>query len=257
MAGSFGSAGSGSYSTTGGYRSSPTANVNFRGTSLNPYPTSMPQQSFSPFDQQGFPPQSYSYPAPPITSNVQTPPFTSTAARDPQLQAMYDAWGQYRGGLAAGNDVDAINAMQRQRDLASGMASEMESNAAMRGLGPESGASQYLQMRGREQAGRTQAGLNAALTSDARRQQMAALGGQTGAAQASASDLNAQRGLDISRYGAQTGAALGQQQYGLAQWQAGQQAAQAQAQMQAIQNQNLWNQQMQMMNLANNIYSGF
>lgn len=231
------------------------------GARFNPYQYSSggsaPRIPAFPSPGQGAPSTPFSFPAPPMTSNVQTPPFTSTAERDPYLQQMYQDWGTYRGQLAAGSDIDAINTLQRQRDLTSGMLSELGQNAAMRGLGPESGASQYLQARGAGQAQRNMAGLQAQLASDARRQQLAALSGQTGAAQASAADLRGQQGLDISRYGAQTGALQAQQQFGLSQWQAQQQAAQAAAQLQAMQNQNLWNQQMQMMQMAGNIYSGF
>ena len=42
----------------------------------------------------------------------------------------------------------------------------------------------------------------------------------------------------------QANVSLGQQQFGLAQWQAQQQAAQAQAQLEAMKNQNMWSQMM-------------
>ena len=162
--------------------------------------------------------------------NYNAPPMNLQAQRDPQLQAMYEQYGTQRSQLAAGNDRDAINAMQRQRDLASGGMNEAASGAARRGLGANTGVSQFLQNQQSMQGQRNASGLNAAMTSDARSQQLSALAGQTGAAQASTSALQ------------------GQQNYALDQWKAQQSAAQAQAQLQALQSQNAWSNQMGMLN---------
>jgi len=152
--------------------------------------------------------------------------MTSSVQENPQLQALQGEFKDYQDKLSAGNDQDAINAMQRQRDLSSGMGREFAANAGRRGLGPGSGASQLLMQRNMDSAGRNQVGLNAGLTSDARRQQLTALQGRGSLALGAAS------------------ANLGQQQFGLSQWQAQQQAQQAQAQLQALQSQQQWQQMM-------------
>jgi len=156
--------------------------------------------------------------------------MTSSTQQNPQLEALQGEFKDYQGSLAAGNDQDAINAMQRQRDLSSGMSKEFAANAGRRGLGPGSGASQLLQARMMDQAGRNQVGLNAGLASDARRQQLTALQGRGNLALGAAS------------------ANLGQQNFGLSQWQAQQQAQMAQAQLQAMQNNQMWQQMMGLFN---------
>lgn len=158
------------------------------------------------------------------------PTFNSDVARDPHLDDMYGAYGDYRSKLAAGNDTDAINAMQRNRDLMSGMMKEAGGNAARNGtFGTGVGA----QMQSNIMTGgmKDLAGLNANLTSDARKQQLTALGGQTAAAQA------------------QTNYLTGQQNYSLAQWTAQQQAQQSAAQMANQQQQNQWNNQMALLGM--------
>lgn len=60
------------------------------------------------------------------------PPAQQQTQRNPQLQAIQGDYQKYREGLAAGTDQDAINAMQRQRDLTSGMAKEAGDAGMMR-----------------------------------------------------------------------------------------------------------------------------
>ena len=174
------------------------------------------------------------------------PPMTSQAQRDPYLMQIFQANEAYRKQLASNTDQDAILAQQRQRDVSSGIMNELSENAAQRGLGPESGASQWMQMRGADAARRDQAGLNATMASQGRNMQMGALG-QSG-----------------QLAGGMAGNLLGQQNYALDQWRAQQAAAQAQAQLQlsaqnsAYQNMAQMAQlQMQALNAMSNFYSGF
>jgi len=202
---------------------------------------------------------STSAPAGPAFTNKEgqvsyTPPnFQSTAQRDPQLDAMYQRYGQqdqaYQGqinSLAAGNDRDAINAMQRQRDMLSGMQSEGAENSARRGLGPNTGAAQQTQNDLQQRGLQSMSGLNAGLASDARRQQLAALSGQTGV-------LGQQTGAAQ----ASSAAMLGQQQQGLDQWRTQQQANLGAAQLAAMQNQNLWQNQMGLFQAMTPFYQGY
>lgn len=163
------------------------------------------------------------------------PSFTSNTATNPQLDALSGEWAKYRGSLAAGNDQDAINAMQRQRDLASGALKEASGVMSARGRTPGSGAYNLTASGIINQGQRNAAGVNAAMTSDARRQQMAALQGETNTALG------------------QAGVTLGQQQFGLDAWRAQTGAALSAAQLGAMQQQNGFNNNMRMLDF----YSGF
>lgn len=155
-----------------------------------------------------------SYVPPPMTTNVQA---------NPQIGGILDEMAGYRKNLAANTDHDATNAMQRQRDLMSGQMKEFGAMAGARGARPGTGAHALLMRKGMDSANRNLMGLNANLASDARQQ----YGQQLGAA----------GNLAVG----QAGVTLGQQNFGLAQWSAQQQAAQAAAQLKAMQDQNMWN----------------
>lgn len=159
-------------------------------------------------------------------------PFNSNTQTNPQIDGLLGEMKDYRGKLAGNVDHDATNAMQRQRDLASGQMKEFGAMAGRRGAGPGSGAHALLMRKGMDTSNRNLAGLNADLASDGRKQYANALG------QASSTAIG------------QAGVTLGQQQQGLAQWNSQQSAAQAAAQLKAMQDQNMWNNVMQ-------IFSGF
>src|SRR5262245_24668364 len=159
--------------------------------------------------------------------------------RDPQIEALQGEMAGYQRSLAAGNDADAQLAMQRQRDLASGMAKEGLQGAQDRGFSADTGYAQQRRLQGLDASAQAQAALNTNLTSDARRQQLAALQGRGQLATA------------------QAGILQGQQNYLLNQWQAQQDAARAQAQFQAAQQQNAFQNQMALANQARSMYTGF
>lgn len=168
--------------------------------------------------------------------------FSVQAQENPQLAGLINEQGQYRANLAQGSDQDAQLAMQRQRDVLSGLTSEFGADAASRGIA-NSGAAQQDLMNRVVNPGQAQLGqLNASLTSDARNKQLAALGQQAGM-------VNQQAQLTQN-----------QQQFGLQSWQAQQQAQQAQAQLAAMQqNQGLNNLSsiVGLIGSLGNLYSGF
>ena len=141
-------------------------------------------------------------------------------------------------GLAAGNDIDAINALTRQRDMASGMMREYGAMAGQRGFGPDSGVADIGRSRLMGQFSRNQQGLNAGLASDARRQQQSLLGQRAGSTAQQAQNT------------------LGQQNYALNQWNSQQQAANASAQLAEQQQQNNFNNQLGLFNTISSYYSG-
>jgi hypothetical protein len=169
--------------------------------------------------------------------------FNSSVQQNPQIQALQDEAQKYQGSLAAGNDADAQLAMQRQRDLASGMAAEGLGGARNAGFGSDTGYAQQRRLKGLDASQMAQASLNTGLTSDARKQQLAA--------------LQARGGLAAD----QAQITQGQQNYNLQQWQAQNQANLGAAQLQASQNQAAYAAQMQAAQLAasmaNSFYTGF
>lgn len=168
--------------------------------------------------------------------------FSVQAQENPQLAALIGQFGQARGQIAAGSDQDAQLAMQRQRDVTSGMASEFGTEAASRGI-LNSGAAQQDLMKRVVNPGQAQMGqLNANLASDSRNKQLSALQGEA------------------SMVGQQAGLTQNQQQFGLQSWQAQQQAQQAQAQLAALQqNQGVSNLSsiVGLIGSLGNLYSGF
>jgi hypothetical protein len=114
-------------------------------------------------------------------------PAVNQSDPHPQLQAlmgdwanMGNEWSNFRGELAAGKDRDAVNAMNRQRSLTSGVASEVGSNALQR-LGSGSGVAEKLRGRALMSGASDASSLNADLAAGSRQAQLQALSGQTGA----------------------------------------------------------------------------
>ena len=167
---------------------------------------------------------------------VKIPPYNSSVQQNPQANKVMQNTEAYRQSLAAGNDQDAINAMQRNRDLASGLYKEVSAGALGRGQTESSAGltAQRQLIAGQQAAGQT----NAALTSDARRQQAGLLGQQGN--------------LAIG----QAGVTLGQQNYQLQQWQAQQQAAQAAAQLAAMQQQQQYQNQIGLLSSLAPFFTG-
>lgn len=165
--------------------------------------------------------------------------FNVNSQLNPQLQAMAGKYSQFGSQLAQGSDQDAILAMQRQRDLLSGMAKEFEGQASQQGI-LGSGAAQQELLNKIVNPGQAQIQqLNANLTSDARNKQFQALSGEAGLT------------------GQQAGWQQAQQQLGLDAWKAQQQNEIARAQVQAsMQNQQM-NQMLSLVGLLNNMYTGF
>jgi hypothetical protein len=167
------------------------------------------------------------------------PNFSLAAQKNPEFTALSNAYQQYRSGLAAGNDQDAQFAMQRQRDLMSGLAKEYQGEASARGI-LNTGAAQQDMLNKIVNPGQQQLGqLNANLTSDARRQQLSALSGQAGVA------------------GQQANFLQGQQQIGLEAWKAQQQNEIDRAGIQAMQQNQSINQLLALMGTLGNFYTGF
>ena len=174
---------------------------------------------------------------PPVAYSPQE--MNITSQQNPQLAALQGDAAKYRQGLAAGSDQDAVLALQRQRDLTSGMAKEFAGDAASRGI-LGSGAAQSDLMKRVVNPGQQQMGaLNANLASDARSKQLQALQGEAGMA------------------GQQAGITQAQQNFGLQSWQAKDQSMMNQAQLQVQQQANQVNQASQLAGLLGNFYSGF
>jgi len=172
-------------------------------------------------------------------SSYQPGNFTSNVQENPQLAALRGEMSKYQQGLGDGSDIDARNAMGRQRDIASGYAKEGMNQALDAGFGSDSGVAQKFRKSGIESGQMASAGLNSALTSDARSKQLQALTGRVG--------------LEST----QAGITQGQQNYALNAWQANQQAQQAAAQLQAVQQQNQMQNQLALLQASKSMYSGF
>jgi hypothetical protein len=158
------------------------------------------------------------------------PTFTNTATRDPNLDQTYGDVRAYQQALGRNQDASAVAAMGRQRDLISGMSNEFMGGAAGRGTFG-TGAAALGQTRILNQGQRSLAETNSRLADSARSQQLGALNTQLGAANAGATNL------------------LGQQNYNLSQWTAQNAAHNNAAQLQAMQNNNQFNQMMQLMQM--------
>lgn len=185
----------------------------------------------------GGPPQAQavSKPANPAVS-YSAEPFSVSSQENPQMAALIGDMGAYRGQLAGNTDLEATQALQRQRDLTSGMAEEFGVNPAMRGIGGSGAAQQELMKRVVEPGQQQMSQLNAQLASDARTQQREAMGQQAG------------------MVGQQAGITQAQQDFGLNAYQARQQAQLGAAQLEAMQRNNNTNNALQ---LASLIFSGF
>lgn len=170
------------------------------------------------------------------SSNYTPGTFTSDVQENPQFGALRQDWKSYQDNLGTNSDIDARNAMARQRDYASGMAKEGLQGAVDRGFGSDTGIAQKFRRTALESGQRASAELNTGLTSDARKKQLDALSGRTGLEGMASQSM------------------LGQQNFGLESWKANQQAAQAAAQLAAMQQQNNFNNQYKLMS---SFYTGF
>ena len=172
---------------------------------------------------------------PAVTYNPES--FSVSSQENPQLAALLGDMKSYRGQLAGNTDQEATQALQRQRDLTSGMAKEFGQEAASRGIYGSGAASQDMNNRLLEPATQSMGQLNAALTSDARKQQRDAMGQEAGA------------------IGQQAGITQAQQNFGLNSWQARSQAQLGAAQLEAMQRNNNTNNAMQLISLLGSLYS--
>lgn len=161
--------------------------------------------------------------------------FTSNVQENPQLAALRGEYADYQKNLSGNQDADARLALARQREIASGTAKEGLQGARDAGFGKDSGLAQSFRRRALETGQMASASLNSGLTSDARRKQLDVMQGRVG--------------LE----GTQAGITQGQQNFALQSWQANQQAAQAAAQLQALQSQNSFNNNMNLFRF----YTGF
>lgn len=165
--------------------------------------------------------------------------FTSSAGQNPQLAALQQDAATMQSQLAGNTDLEATQAMQRERDATSGMAKEFGADLASRGILGSGAGVQDLQNRIIEPGAQRMTQANVALTNAGRDKQMAALSQRQGLTQ----DQIAQQ--------------QAQQQFGLSAWQAAEQQKLAGAQLQAMQrNQGVQNLS-SIIGLLGNIYSGF
>lgn len=165
-------------------------------------------------------------------------PMNINVQQNPAMEGILGEMKQQQAGLAAGNDIDATNALMRQRDMASGMMKEYGAMAGRRGFGPSSGMADIGRSRLMGQFSRNATGMNAGLASDARRQQREMLGQRAGTTAQQAAITQGQQNFALNQWQAQNGMAL--------------QAQQAADQQQ----QNNFNNQMQLFNTLSNFYSG-
>lgn len=163
------------------------------------------------------------------------PSLTVDAQRDANLDQTYNDYRDYRGKLAEGQDQDAVNALMRQRDITSGMATEAGQLRALTSGGPDSGVAEAARVSVLNQGQQAAGQLNANLVAGARSAQLQALSGQGNAASASAAAL------------------AQQQQQALQQWQAQQQAQIERARLAQDAQRNAWSQAMQLQSM---MYTG-
>lgn len=183
--------------------------------------------------------QQASSPTGPQTAGYDPSPFTSTTQANPQLDALQQDLATYRSQMGTNSDLEAQQALQRERDLTSGAAKEFGENLAARGIMGSGAGTQDLMERVVEPGQQRQTQLNAQLSANARQQQLAALGMQGGLAAQQAQIQQAQ------------------QQFGLSAWQAQEQARQQQAQLAAMQAQAQQQNLAQLLGIFGNLYSGF
>lgn len=165
-------------------------------------------------------------------------PMNINVQQNPDMQGIIGEQKKLQQGLAAGNDIDAINSMTRNRDMMSGMMKEYGAQAGSRGFGGGSGIADIGRSRLLSQGSRNQTGLNAQLTSDARQQQRGLLGERA------------------NTIGSQANITNNQQNFALNQWQAQNQASLANRQLADQQQQNNFQNQMQLFNTMGNYFTG-
>jgi len=184
--------------------------------------------SFTPSPLPAFP--SFNFQAPSVSQSAPVQMNTNVAPH-PELMQTLGSIRDYRGQMGAGSDVDAINAMQRQRDYASGQAKEASASAGSRGFAPGTGVNALMQERARRAGTQAAGNVNAASVSDARNKQLSALGLESGAAGNVAQNQLGAGQLAVGQYSAQTS------------------ANNAAAQLQALQNKQQTDVMMSLMNM--------
>jgi hypothetical protein len=169
-------------------------------------------------------------PAVPVSTNIK---------QDPNIDKVQKEYQDYYGQLDANSDQNAINSMARQRDLLSGMANESTNNAAIRGFSSDTGVNAAGTQATMDAGMRSMGDLNAQNVASARAQKAGVLGGMAGLATAGAGNL------------------LGQQNYALNQSKYQQDTINFQAQLEAMQQQNSYQNMLGLLNASSNFYSGF
>ncbi len=179
---------------------------------------------------------------------VQQPPLNITGTRDPYIDSYMGKFDQqkadydkFRIDVAEGTDQDAVNAMMRERDMASGLAKEAGQSRAL-GTGGDTGlakrAETQVLLAGARNASRTSADMAAT----GRQAQLAALSGATGAVAG---------GLGAAQAG--NAALVSSQNFALDTWEASRAAAEADQRMIAARREQDWQQ---LMDLQNQQYTG-
>lgn len=170
---------------------------------------------------------------------VKKVPINTKVQQNPDVGKVIQEYQDTLGQLGANTDADAISAMQRQRDVTSGMASEAAANAAMRGFSAGTGVNQSATNEQYARGAEAQAQLNAANVSDARRRRESLLGGAAGAALGGAANQVSQQGVLLDQAKLQ------------------QDTENFQAQLEAMRNQNAFQNQLAILNAMGSFYSGF
>ncbi len=180
--------------------------------------------------------QALAQPAAPAIS-YNPAPMNISAQENPQLRALAGDYAKYRGELAGNSDLESQQALQRQRDLVSGMSKEYQGEAASRGI-LNSGAAQQDMLKKIVEPGQQQMSqMGASMAADARQKQLNALGAQSGVEAQNAQLTQAQ------------------QRFGLDTWNSQQQAQQSAAQLAALQRNQSLDSNMKVASLLASLYS--
>lgn len=166
-----------------------------------------------------------------LDAPVSVPPATIKATQNPAITNVQNRYNTYLDSLAKNADQFNTDSLAAQRDVNTGMEKEAVSDAARRGFSSDTGISQGQQAKAAYQGAKNLAALNAANTNSARAQQANVLAGATGAATAGANDI------------------LGQENAALNQAKFQQDTNNFYAQLQAMQNQNQFNNTLQLLNM--------
>jgi hypothetical protein len=132
------------------------------------------------------------------------PPLKLDVEKNPDIQRALQDTIQYRQQLGAGTDIDAINAMQRARDLSSGILREFEGSGRASQLGGPGGGAYDLQRGDILREGLLSAqDVNAQNVAGARQLQLQALGQQGQLGIGSAADIRSGERNLLAGYQAQ------------------------------------------------------